>query len=283
MLSGADMKRKYHLPFDLIERYGLPFYQNFIATTPATANYIKSICPKANLEIIPNGIKPMITHNNVFNKSVITFLGRIEINQKGLDLLISAFEHLKMPHTTLLIAGSGTKNEVEKLSDLISKSPNRDRIHLLGRVAGDKKKDLFAKSACIVIPSRFETFSIVALEALANRVSLVTFDITGLKWIPKSVRSYGTVLSPESLSSAIRRVLIDRTYRQSLTTQGYDFSRKFTWNNAAKKYDMFINQINCKTHTVPGITERIKRLSSSYASRLKNLLDIIYPNSLKLN
>src|SRR5205085_1806507 len=102
--------------------------------------------------------------------------GRIEVNQKGLDLLIEAYKLISQEtNYPLLIAGSGALDEMKKLKQLVKKLKMEKKIKLVGRVSGDQKIKLMMESVCMVVPSRYETFSIVALEALAYGIPLVTF------------------------------------------------------------------------------------------------------------
>jgi phosphatidyl-myo-inositol alpha-mannosyltransferase len=241
MLSGLDMARKYHLPFNLVERIGLKMYSRFITTTPNVSNFVRNICPTAKIALIPNGVTPYKLIHKVSSNPVLIFLGRIEVNQKGLDLLIESFSQLKRSDISLIIAGSGIASEMKLLNNLISKTKYYNRIQLIGRVDEVQKRNLFSKATCLILPSRFETFSLVALEALANQIPLVSFDIPGLAWIPKSDRSIANQLNSNSLTVAIKRVIDHPKFGSKISQSGYLFSTSFNWDKLELDYRKFID------------------------------------------
>src|SRR5882672_534536 len=96
----------------------------------------------------------------------LLFLGRTEVDQKGLDLLIDAFQkfHTKYTGYKLIIAGTGNEKEVSKLKELIYNSGLIGAIIIKGKVSGRTKEILMRKASAVIISSRFETYSLVALE-----------------------------------------------------------------------------------------------------------------------
>lgn len=201
MLSGKDMVRKYYLPFDIVEKIGLKFYQKFITTTHEVSNQISNINKKAEIFVIPNAVKKY--DNSTNKREHILYIGRIEINQKGLDLLIESYKKIDIVKPPLLIAGSGSKHELKKLTTLIGKDKDSKNISFIGQVEGDAKKRVIQNASCIVVPSRFETFSVVCLESLANGIPLVTFNLENLCWIPKEARYIAKEIDSDSLMHEI--------------------------------------------------------------------------------
>ncbi len=243
MLSGDDMKRKYKLPFHLVENLGLKTYKHFIVTSELIKNKVEKKNTHASIELIPNGIEKIkIAQTN--KKDYILFLGRIEVDQKGLDLLLSSFEkiHGEIEYK-LAIAGNGETKQINILNKLIKEKGLEKSVILLGRVDGRKKEKIIEKSFCIVVPSRFETFSIVALEALAHGVPLITFDIEGLSWIPKNCRIKIKPFDTKSLSKQIINLSKDKDMQKILTKNGKKFTQQYTWDTIAKKYISYFNYI----------------------------------------
>ena len=181
MLSGEDMSRKYKIPFYLIEKIGLKTYGHFIVLNEETKAKIKNINRKSRIKIMPNGVHlPRMLKAR--DKKHILFIGRIEVNQKGLDLLLKAYSLISEKiNYKLAIAGTGIDNELNKLKNMIASLNLKDRVEMLGRIKGAKKDDAFKKAAFVVMSSRFETFPLVALEALSYNLPIVSFNIGGLK------------------------------------------------------------------------------------------------------
>jgi glycosyltransferase involved in cell wall biosynthesis len=107
-------------------------------------------------------------------ETVFIFIGRL-IHQKAVDVLIQAFQDVERAH--LLIVGDGPLRET-----LMAQAQNlkiADRISFLGI-----RKDipgLLAASNVFVLPSRFEGFGIVGIEAMATGLPLVLSDFEAAK------------------------------------------------------------------------------------------------------
>ncbi|MGA2831200.1 MAG: glycosyltransferase family 4 protein, partial [Streptosporangiaceae bacterium] len=99
--------------------------------------------------------------------------------------LLAAYQKsgLAMP---LLIAGSGTRREENKLAALLA-SADGD-IRQLGQVTGSRKQELLRDSAFVVLPSRHETFGLAALEGMACGKPVLHFDLPTLRWMEGDVR-----------------------------------------------------------------------------------------------
>ncbi len=243
MLCAADMERKYKLPFHVIEDFGLRTYRYFIVLS----KYSKALIQKKNAEsfvtIIPNGIhheKPMSTNN----KKYILFMGRLEVNQKGLDLLLESYKTVQDElDFSLVIAGSGMPADQEILKSLVRKLHLGKNIIFVGRIEGEKKKRLLRNAIFVVIPSRYETYSLIALESLNYGIPIVCFDIPGLRWIPKSVSIKIPIFNSHMFGKAMVKLSKDIKLRKLLSERGRKLVTLQTWDNIAKKYKTFVNTI----------------------------------------
>ncbi|KKQ43536.1 MAG: hypothetical protein US60_C0001G0051 [Microgenomates group bacterium GW2011_GWC1_37_8] len=243
MLAGTDMKRKYKLPFDLIERIGLKIYKYIIVVNQITYETIARSNKNSFINLIPNGVL-MPGEIKTKSKSHILFVGRIEVNQKGLDLLLSAYALLATEtKLKLVIVGSGTKSEEKNLINLIKKLGMDKKVEVLGRVEGKQKDELFRKAYLVVIPSRYETFSLVALETMSYGLPLVCFDINGLAWIPKNIAYKVDAFNVHKLNKAILEVLNDNRLRIKLGKSARKFAEKYNWVKIFKSYANYINQV----------------------------------------
>jgi LmbE family N-acetylglucosaminyl deacetylase len=170
----------------------------------------------------------------------ILFAGRIEINQKGLDLLLKAYcqvkEEVGLP---LYIAGAGTAKEENKLRVLIDDLKLKDSVVLLGKVGERAKAELFEKAALCVVPSRFETFSLTALESLAFGVPVVAFNIPGLSWLPQAVALKTPLFNEAVFAEGMLKLVKDENLRQGMGRQGRELAGRYSWESAAEKYKVF--------------------------------------------
>ena len=240
MLPATDMKRKYGIPFHVLESLGLKFYKYFSVLTEEMQKTIKEHNDKASLIVIPNGVNfpGMI---NLDPKHFL-FLGRIEVDQKGIDLLIAAFEKLNSTSKKLVIAGAGAEAEVKRMDALIKASICPNHIDYVGKAEGQIKANLIQQAKAVIIPSRHETFSMVALEALSYGVPIIIFDIRNLNWIPKEC---AIRVKPFSIEDLARSIEIIETRRQpkEMALELEKFARKFDWKIISQQYSQFLNSI----------------------------------------
>jgi glycosyltransferase involved in cell wall biosynthesis len=244
MLSAEDMERKYGLPFHLIQNAGLKRYRRLIVTSDTLKKKIQKIDRLRSPVIISNGVtgvaKPVLKKSKYF-----LFLGRIEVDQKGIDLLIDAFSAFgkRFPGYKLIIAGSGDPVEIEKMKKLIrEKNLTRD-VLLQGKVTGKTKAGLFEKASAVIIPSRFETYSLVALEAMSYGAPVITFAIDGLSWIPVNASIKVPAFSVSKLSDAMVKLVSGKTVSKVIITAGNAYAKQFTWDKIAKEYEEYLERI----------------------------------------
>lgn len=109
----------------------------------------------------------------------LLYVGRLEY-EKGVQDAIAALPRIRRSHpgTTLVVAGEGTQFEwlreqarIHRVARSVSFLGNLDHTELLGWLHG---------ADAIVLPSRYEPFGIIALEAAAAGVPLVTSTAGGL-------------------------------------------------------------------------------------------------------
>ncbi|NMC36487.1 glycosyltransferase family 4 protein [Candidatus Beckwithbacteria bacterium] len=244
MLAGEDMQRKYKLPFIFFENLGLRSYQHFIVLTQKIKNRISAVNPKAQMYVVSNGVDVYALPTTKTHKNFILFLGRLEIDQKGLDILLESYKQTEdQVKQNLIIAGSGTKTEENRLRKMIHKLELQDRVILLGKVVGKEKRKLLRQASFIVIPSRFETFSVVALEALAYRLPIVGFTIDGLSWIPKDCCYLVKDFDKEALSQAIKTMGQDEKLRTAISHACEEGVKIFSWDLVVEKYKQIIKDV----------------------------------------
>ncbi|MEJ2870564.1 glycosyltransferase family 4 protein [Actinomycetospora sp. OC33-EN08] len=223
MLCGADMARRYHLPFEAVERRGLALYRHFVVLNDVDAALVASSSPAATVAVVPNGIDlPDATTPAVGNG--LLFLGRVDVRQKGLDLLLEALPD----GGSLEIAGSGTPAEEARLAALVGDDP---RVRRLGRVDGEAKDAALRRCAVMVVPSRYETFCLTALEAMAHGRPVVHFDLDRLGWIGDGGLAVPAFSVP-ALRAALADLLADPDRRAALgaaaRVRSLDYDRRIT-------------------------------------------------------
>jgi len=140
---------------------------------------VKRHFPKAQVAMIPNFITVPITKPKLNRKEfVCLYVGRLELHQKGIDLLAEIMDKTIKKNNKVIfeIAGNGGEGEglIKDLSTRFKKN-----IRWLGFVQKDKLEKIYDKANLVVVPSRNEAFSLVVVEAWTHALPVVTFDIPG--------------------------------------------------------------------------------------------------------
>lgn len=245
MLSSDDMKRKYKISLSGIENRGLRLYKSIVATSTSLKSTIKKITPNSKISVIGNGI-PSVYEGPINFGKYFLFLGRIEIDQKGIDLLLQSFDVFKKTDKSnyrLVIAGFGSSAEEKVLKAKIAKSEYKKSISFRGRVEGRARHNLYKNAACVLVPSRFETFSMVALEALSYGKPVVAYDIRGLKWLPQTASLKVKAFDVNLFANGMRIIVGNGKQAIKSARLGKEYARKYTWDILSDKYHALLSTL----------------------------------------
>jgi glycosyltransferase involved in cell wall biosynthesis len=166
-------------------------------------------------------------------------VGRVE-PQKGFDLLIRALG--EVDDATLVIVGEGS--ERRPLADLARRTGVAERIRWRGW--SDDPRSYLGSFDVFALPSRFEGFPLVVLEALLARVAVVAADVGSVAEVVRDGET-GLLVPPEdpaALAAAIRRLLADDALRQRLGAQGRQLVReRFTAVRMTRAYESLYDEL----------------------------------------
>lgn len=239
--EAERFSRLYHLPLWRIEKFGCRFYTYFAALTPFLADKMKNYNPSIISRIIPNGVaKEYFTIKNK-EPEYILFIGRLDINQKGLDLLLEAYAKIAAEiQYPLIIAGDGP--DKEKVKKMIQRYNLSKQVQLVGFANTRKKQTLLAKAAFVTFPSRSEGFSLVSLEAAAAGKRLVAFDIPSLSWTSKEAASK---VKPFDINAYAKSLVKEaRQARSPLKEkQRKAYAKQYSWEEVANKFEDYFQEI----------------------------------------
>lgn len=231
-LAGELMWRRYRIPFFLIERFGLRFYDDVVVLNAADRARVLRSSPSASVRVIPNCVRQQPVDERLLGLGQhILFLGRIQICEKGLDLLLQAYEASKIT-MPLVIAGAGARGEERRFTALLSQTSGD--IRWPGRVTGDEKQRLLRGSAFVVLPSRSEAFGLAALEGMSYGKPVVHFDLPTLRWMEGDVcvRPFDTA----ELARAMRRLASRESARRDLGRTAHAAASRFGEKQMAARY-----------------------------------------------
>src|SRR5213596_3461676 len=201
----------------------------------------------AKIRVIPNGVEvsrfkrdsqPRLIPTGVSeNRKVILYVGR-SVREKGIFTLIEAFDELRNrgKDVSLVFVGEGPMKE--DLAKEILWRRLSDRVRLAGFVDERRLVSLYNSSDAFVLPSHYEPFGMVALEAMASRVPVVVSDVGGLSEIVEDGITGVKVPSsdPHALAEGILRVLDNRELSERLKENAYQaVQERYRWDLIAEK------------------------------------------------
>ena len=216
-----------------------------IAVGEAVNKNLKEDVGITDSKVIYNGVILKETDNRV--DEIISYSG-IKIGciarlseQKGLIYLIEAMSLLTVKDIRLFIVGDGElKNELE---NKVEELHLQDSVTFLGY-----RKDIVE---CInsfdfcVLPSVFEGFGLVAIEAFMNSKTLVATDIPGLNEVVTNENGILVpVKDPIALAGAIDKLATDVALRNSLALQAKKtYDEKFSYPMFLENYRALYREI----------------------------------------
>jgi glycosyltransferase involved in cell wall biosynthesis len=171
---SRTLARQYHIPFHWAERVGFQLYRNFITLSESMRCQVLKWRPNASVITIGNGISDDLFTVSEAPGDTILYLGRIDLEVKGIAMLLQAYAMLQSPRLELILAGFGWQNEaVDRLAGELGV---RETVCYVGRVDSDERRRLLEKCRFVVFPSREETFGMVITEACAAGRPVIYFD-----------------------------------------------------------------------------------------------------------
>jgi glycogen(starch) synthase len=204
--------------------------------------------PEDKLIMVPNGV-----NNEVYAKyenedlsqfrrrfalpeeKIVLFVGRL-VYEKGVHVLVNAAPKiLEKANAKLVIVGNGYMKD--QLSALVKSMGLSHKVMFTGFVDDETLRRLQRCADVSVVPSLFEPFGIVALEAMAAKSPVVVSDTGGLSEIVEhdvsGVKAY--VSNPDSLAWAITRILADSGYANWVRANAYKrIQEKYDWDKIAQ-------------------------------------------------
>jgi len=227
------------LPFYLVEKFYPHIYKNIICVSEISLNKFK-----LKGKIIPNGVDEKLIEKDINIGNYIGFIGRIDIFNKGLDLLLEAFKDVKFP---LKIAGKG-KDEL-KLDNLLTTLGLNDKIETLGFLTDQEKINFIKNSRFIVMPSRFEGQGIVALEAATIGKPLIVSDIPELSYVVEN--GFGLSFkseNPEDLKNKITTLWENEEMILQMGKKALEYAKNLTWDKLALDYEEILLSLTGTTN-----------------------------------
>jgi glycogen synthase len=202
---------------------------------------------ESRIAVIPNGIDPselvpvddLDTLRSRFAKpseKLVLLVGRL-VYEKGFQLALEALPGLieRVGDVRFLVAGSGTaEGELREQATELGLDAHGT---FLGWIGDDVLHSLYRIADLTVVPSIYEPFGLVALEAMASGCPCLVADTGGLREVVpnEDVGLRFRSRDPSSLASMAERLLTDEELRDRLVAEASEHVLSFDWADVARQ------------------------------------------------
>ncbi len=174
------------------------------------------------------------------DEPVLLFVGRIQ-PLKGVDVAVEALSRLRDPRARMLIVGgsSGTEgdNHAAEVRDLITDRGLDHRITMVPPQPHHVLSTYYRAADVTIVPSRSESFGLVALESAACGTPVVASDVGGLRTLVDHGRNGLRVpgRDPDDFAEAVERIIGDPTFAERLSERAAEAATAYTWTSMAAR------------------------------------------------
>ncbi|KAG1707510.1 D-inositol 3-phosphate glycosyltransferase [Nymphon striatum] len=168
---------------------------------------------------------------------IILFMGRLNLI-KGPDLLLEAFieSQPKLQDFQLVFAGPD-EGLLAPLTSLTEKHNLSDKVHFIGYLDSEDKATAYRSAELLVIPSRSEAMSIVALEAGICSTPVLLTDQCGLHEIKEVNPILESPVSSASISNSMENILLDTDLLESVKKDWKKLvADRYSWDSVIDHY-----------------------------------------------
>lgn len=183
------------------------------------------------------------------DKPVILYVGRIEW-RKGIGTLIRALQHI--PKAELFIVGGGANKasqkldaaERQRLERIAKKLRISKRVHFLGAKSQTQAAQYYAAADVCAVPSYYEPFGIVPLEAMACGTPVVASKTGGLRFTINDGITGHLAKTKDHIDLAAKlTVVLDRGKGAYTTAARKHVERYFTWPKIAHDTATYLSSL----------------------------------------
>ncbi|MCB0001647.1 MAG: glycosyltransferase [Anaerolineae bacterium] len=186
-------------------------------------------------------------------KRMVLFVGRIE-PLKGIDTLLRAMKQVAEDCggceglTVAIVGGDPSESEEQmtaemaRLHRLRAELGIEDLVTFLGKRDQDSLPYYYSAAEVVVMPSHYESFGMVALEAMACGTPVIASRVGGLKFavVHGYTGLHVPVANPNALAGAITRVLKNDALRWELERNSRRIAQNYSWHNiSCQVFDLY--------------------------------------------
>ena len=236
-------------------------YRIYVAVSPRVATELQQIykVPASRIRVIPNGIdltrftrdaRAGLAIRDEFNipaeAKLLLFAGH-EFRRKGLAHAIDALERLG-PDVWLLVVGSDNAATYRKMATTAA-----------GRLvfAGSRcdMPALYAAADGFVLPTAYETFSLVCMEAMACSVPVFATPVGGIEdYLVDGVNGYRIRMDGADIAAKIGHAFADPELTLRLRAGAHATALNYGWDHVGARYIALLEQVQASKDALPAGT-----------------------------
>ncbi len=183
------------------------------------------------------------------DEKMILFVGRIE-PLKGVDTLIQAISQMRQadvlsecPHYLYIIGGNpdqdgkAANGEMQRLQELREKLKLHDLVLFLGKRDQDSLQYYYSAAEMVVMPSHYESFGMVALEAMACGTPVIATQVGGLQHLVQDQKTGFTIPNgdPDALEEKITVLICKDDLKNKMSKNSVAYAQTYAWDVIVKK------------------------------------------------
>jgi glycosyltransferase involved in cell wall biosynthesis len=228
--------------------------------------------PQHPVKTIPGGTNPQHFHcipraearatlGLSTNQVILLYVGQFAPH-KGIDTLVQACAQLKARKIDfqVILAGSDGINgsqEHDRIRQLVNDANLMAQTRFPGHVGHDRLPYYYGAADACIIPSHYEPFGWVAIEAMACGTPVIASNVGGLR-LTIAHEETGLLVPPQNsgaLAAAIQRVLSDPVWANTLREQSSNHVvQHFSWNRVAAQMSDLYRRLLAQSLMGPGQT-----------------------------
>ena len=191
------------------------------------------------------------------DSKMLLYVGRIE-PLKGLDVLLEAIgkycllNEIQSSHLFLSIIGGDPDvspdywtAEMMRLQTMREHYGIQDMVTFLGKRSQDTLPYYYSAAEAVVVPSHYESFGLVALEAMACGTPVVASQVGGLAFLVQDGVTGYTVPSgdPQALCDRLTKLIMDDELRREMGERAASFAKEYAWDIITDRIISLYNQV----------------------------------------